>query len=137
MKTNAKTLYFKLLIGGTNLSVFFQSQTHDNERSPLLESYLNSYPHTAQTDATGSVANFYSPIESAHNSDSDSADDDVGEDELYKSKGFADVQAAFELMECIDWKLEKIVPSTGDRIQSIQRKKIGKIYRLTVSITDL
>lgn len=108
-----------------------QAQTHDNERAPLLESYLN-YHQSAQTDATGSVANFYSPIESVHNSDLD--DDDVSEDELYKSKGFADVQAAIELMECIDWKLEKIVTSTGDRIQSIQRKKLGKIYRLTVSV---
>lgn len=98
----------------------------------MLESYLNSYHHSAQTDATGSVANFYSPIESVHNSDSDD-DDDVSEDQMYKNKGFADVQAALELMECIDWKLEKIVKSTGDRIKSIQRKKFGKIYRLTVS----
>lgn len=97
----------------------------------MLESYLN-YHHSAQTDATGSVANFYSPIESVHNSDLD--DDEVSEDELYKNKGFADVQAAYELMECIDWKVEKIVTSTGDKIQSIQRKKLGKIYRLTVSV---
>lgn len=67
-----------------------------------------------------------------HNSDLD--DDEVSEDELYRNKGFADVQAAYELMECIDWKLEKIITSTGDRIQSIQRKKLGKIYRLTVSV---
>lgn len=99
---------------------------------------MNSYRQSAQTDATGSVANFYSPIESAHNSDSD--DDDVlrenttvQEDVLYKSKGFADVKAALELMDSIEWKLEKIVTSTGDRIQSIQREEIGKIYRLTVS----
>lgn len=95
----------------------------------MLEPYLNSFHHSAQTDASGSVANFYSPIESEHNSDSEI--DDVGEDELYKSKGFADVQATLELMGCLDWKLEKIVTSTGDRIQSIHRKKFGKIYRLT------
>lgn len=97
---------------------------------------MNSYHQSAQTDATGSVANFYSPIESVHNSDSDDDDDDgVNEDQMYKNKGSADVQAALELMNCIDWKLEKIVKSTGDRIQSIQRKKFGKIYRLTVSVT--
>lgn len=67
-----------------------------------------------------------------HNSDSD--DDELNEDVLYKSKGFANVQAALELMNSIEWKMEKIVTSTGDRIQSIQRKKIGKIYRLTVSL---
>lgn len=110
-----------------------QAQSHDNERAPLLESYLNSYHHSGQTDATGSVANYYSPLESEHNSDIDDDINNIDEDELYKSKGFADVQATLELMECIDWKLEKIVASTGDRIQSIQRKKIGKIYRLTVS----
>lgn len=103
-----------------------QSQTDDNERSPLLESYLNTIHNFRQTDT--SVANFYSPIESAHNSDSES-----DEDELYKNKAIADVQAAFELLECIDWKVEKIISSTGDRIQSIQRKRFGKIYRLTVN----
>lgn len=102
-----------------------QAQTDDNERSPLLESYLNTIHHLGQTES--SVANFYSPIDSAHNSDSE-----VDEDELYKNKAIADVHAAFELLECIDWKVEKIIPSTGDRIQSIQRKKFGKIYRLTV-----
>lgn len=91
---------------------------------------MNSYRQSAQTDATGSVANYYSPLESEHNSDIDD-DNNIDEDDLYKSKGFADVQATLELMDCIDWKLEKIVTSTGDRIQSIQRKKIGKIYRLT------
>lgn len=108
------------------------AQTHDNERSPLLESYLNSYHNSGQTDATGSVANYYSPLESEHNSDID--DDITDENEMYKRKGFDDVQATLELMQCIDWKLEKIVTSTGDRIQSIQRKKIGKIYRLTAQI---
>ena len=62
-----------------------------------------------------------------HNSDSEGDEED-----LYRNKAIADVQAAFELLECIDWKVEKIVPSTGDKIQSIQRKKFGKIYRLTV-----
>lgn len=105
-------------------NLFTQSQSADNERSPLLDSYLNTIHNFGQTDS--SVANFYSPIESVHNSDSE-----ADEDELYKSKGVADVQAAFELLECIDWKVEKIVSSTGDRIQSIQRKRFGKIYRLT------
>lgn len=91
----------------------------------MLESYLNTIHHIGQTDS--SVANFYSPIESAHNSDSE-----CDEDDLYKNKAIADVQAACELLECIDWKMEKIISLTGDRIQSIQRKKFGKIYRLTV-----
>ncbi|XP_031627447.1 steroidogenic acute regulatory protein-like [Contarinia nasturtii] len=100
------------------------SQVDDNERSPLLESYLNTLHNFGQTDS--SVANFYSPIESAHNSDSEG-----DENELYKNKAIADAQAAFELMESIDWKVEKMIASTGDRIQSTNRKKFGKIYRLT------
>lgn len=93
----------------------------------MLESYLNTIHNIGQTDS--SVANFYSPIESIHNSDSE-----ADEDELYRNKGIADVQAAIELLDCIDWKLEKIISLTGDRIQSIQRKKMGKIWRLTVNI---
>lgn len=111
-------------------AIFFQAQSHDNERAPLLESYLNSYHNSGQTDATGSVA-YYSPLESEHNSDVDD-DNHADENEMYKRKGLADVQATLELMDCLDWKVEKIITSTGDRIQSIQRKKIGKIYRLTV-----
>lgn len=95
-----------------------------------MDSYLNTLQNFGQTDT--SVANFYSPIESVHNSDSE-----ADEDELYKSKGMADVHAALELLECIDWKVEKIIPSTGDRIQSIQRKRFGKIYRLTVSFLPM
>lgn len=76
-----------------------------------------------------SVANYYTPIESAHDSDSE-----ADENELYRNKGIADIHAAIELLTCIEWKLEKIVTTTGDRIQSIQRKKFGKIYRLTVGI---
>lgn len=102
-----------------------QAQTDDNERSPLLESYLNTIHRFGQTES--SVANFHSPIESAHNSDSE-----TDEDDLYKNKAIADINAAYELLECIDWKVEKIIPTTGDRIQSIQRKRFGKIYRLTV-----
>lgn len=90
-----------------------------------MEPYLNALHNIGQTES--SVANFYSPIESIHNSDSE-----ADEDELYRNKGIADVQEACKLLDCIDWKLEKIVTLTGDRIQSIQRKKIGKIYRLTV-----
>lgn len=86
---------------------------------------MNTIHHFGQTES--SVANFYSPIESAHNSDSE-----TDEDDLYKNKANADIMAAFELLECIDWKVEKIIPATGDRIQSIQRKRFGKIYRLTV-----
>lgn len=42
------------------------------------------------------------------------------------------MRAACEMLNCNDWKIEKIVALTGDRIQSVQRKKFGKIYRLTV-----
>lgn len=44
------------------------------------------------------------------------------------------MRAACEILECNDWKIEKVVALTGDRIQSIERKKFGKIYRLTVHI---
>lgn len=97
----------------------------ENERSPLLRPYLNSIHSLGQTD--GSAANFYSPIESAHNSDSE-----ADENEFYKNKSTADIQAVLDLLKCTEWKVQKICKNTGDRIQTIQRKKFGKIYRLTV-----
>lgn len=49
--------------------MFQQSQRGDDERSPLLQPYLDDAAFGVGTE--GSVAHFYSPIESAHNSDSE------------------------------------------------------------------
>lgn len=75
-----------------------------------------------------SVANFYSPYESAHNSDSE---DD--QHELFINKGIQDIKTACELLECSGWKVEKTIATTGDKIQSLHRKDLGKVFRLTVS----
>lgn len=92
----------------------------------MLDSYFNTIRQAGPVE--GSEANFYSPMESIHNSDSEEDENDS-----YKNKAMVDIQASCELLECIDWKMEKIVSATGDRIQSIQRKSIGKIYRLSVN----
>lgn len=41
------------------------------------------------------------------------------------------VRKAYELLQCTDWKVEKVTKK-GDTICSIHREKLGKIYKLTV-----
>lgn len=54
--------------------VWFQSDSEQDERSPLLGPYLSAVrSHLGGTET--SIANFYSPIESAHNSEEE--DDQV------------------------------------------------------------
>lgn len=43
------------------------------------------------------------------------------------------VRVAYDLFESPEWKVEKVT-NKGDTIRSTQRDKMGKIYRLTVSI---
>lgn len=48
----------------------FVLQSDQDERSPLLTSYINSFRATRLIGANdSSIGNFYSPIDSAHNSD--------------------------------------------------------------------
>lgn len=75
---NAQRFYRLLMVSSNSdkiksLLTLFPNQSQDNERSPLLDTYLNAVCNIGATDS--SVANFYSPIESAHNSDSE--DDQV------------------------------------------------------------
>lgn len=42
------------------------------------------------------------------------------------------VRKAFTLLESSDWNVEKVT-NKGDTIQSSQRDKLGKVFRLTVS----
>lgn len=53
-------------------------------------------------------------------------------EEDYKQAGLKNVETAYELLQSTDWKLEKNT-SAGDKIQWIQQKPYGKIYRLTVN----
>lgn len=41
------------------------------------------------------------------------------------------VRKAFGLLESSDWTVEKVT-AKGDTIQSAQRDKLGKVFRLTV-----
>lgn len=42
------------------------------------------------------------------------------------------VRKAYELLEACDWSVEKVT-AKGDTIQSTQRNKLGKVFRLTVN----
>lgn len=46
--------------------------------------------------------------------------------------GIECVNKAYEILQSTDWKVEKIA-KCGDAIYSINREKLGKIYKLTVS----
>ncbi len=53
------------------------------------------------------------------------------QDEDYRNMGKECVRKAFNLLESSDWTVEKVT-SKGDTIQSTQRDKLGKVFRLTV-----
>lgn len=84
---NAQRFYRLLMVIEFHFKSIFQKihffkkcsvqQSQDNERSPLLDSYLNAVCNIGASVTDGSVANFYSPMESAHNSDCD--DDEVSD----------------------------------------------------------
>ncbi|XP_055702019.1 steroidogenic acute regulatory protein-like [Phlebotomus papatasi] len=98
------------------------SSTFD-DRGPLLAPFLATSTGTGRR--TESIANFYSPYESIHNSD-----DEGDKDEEYKRMALECVKKAYELLESEDWEVEKVTPSS-DTIQSIKRDRLGKVYKLT------
>lgn len=57
---------------------------------------------------------------------------DLLQDEDYRNMGKECVRKAFSLLEASDWNFEKVT-AKGDTIQSTQRDKLGKVFRLTVS----
>lgn len=93
-----------------------------DDRTPLMAPFLNS------AMPPESIANFYSPYDSCHNSDEE---DDQDED--YRNMGKECVRKAFSLLEASDWNFEKVT-AKGDTIQSTQRDKLGKVFRLTARI---
>ncbi|ETN59759.1 Start1 [Anopheles darlingi] len=96
--------------------------TSVDANTPLLQPYM--------TIAAGgeSVGNFYSPFESAHNSDED--DDEDAQDDQYKQMGLECVRTAYDLLESDNWKLEKTT-NKGDTIHSCQVDQLGKVYKVT------
>lgn len=54
--------------------------------------------------------------------------------EELKTIGIENVCKGYELLMATDWKHEKLNEKTGDRIQSLHCKDIGKIFRLTAQI---
>ncbi|KAJ6641331.1 Steroidogenic acute regulatory protein-like [Pseudolycoriella hygida] len=93
----------------------------NDDRAPLMAPFLNSLPPE-------SIANFYSPYDSCHNSDEEDDQDDE-----YRNMGKECVRKAFNLLEASDWSIEKVT-SKGDTIKSTQRDKLGKVFRLTARI---
>ena len=55
------------------------------------------------------------------------------QDEEYLQMGLDCIRKAYELLESPDWKVEK-VNKKGDTIRSKQKDKLGKIFRMTVSV---
>uniref|UniRef100_A0A182WL09 START domain-containing protein n=1 Tax=Anopheles minimus TaxID=112268 RepID=A0A182WL09_9DIPT len=96
-------------------------------RTPLLGPFLNAIV----AGRTESIANFYSPFESIHNSDDD--DDEDEQDAEFKQMGTECVRKAYTLLESDGWKIEKVT-AKGDTIQSRHQDKIGKVYKLTAKI---
>lgn len=56
------------------------------------------------------------------------------QDDEFRATGLENVKKACELLEASDWRIERINETSGDRIQSLNRKGIGKIFRLTVCV---
>ncbi|KAL5288711.1 STARD3 family protein [Megaselia abdita] len=102
---------------------YFSAITSMNsDRSPLLAPFLQSVSDPPPAE---SVANFYSPYDSISHSDEEDE-----QDQEYVKMGIECVRKAYELLQAEDWKVEKVT-NKGDTIQSVQRDKIGKVYRLT------
>lgn len=58
------------------------------------------------------------------------------QDNEYVEMGKECVNKAYDILQSTDWKVEKVAKN-GDTIYSINREKMGKIYKLTVSINQL
>ncbi|XP_035918555.1 steroidogenic acute regulatory protein-like isoform X2 [Anopheles stephensi] len=96
-------------------------------RTPLLGPFLSA----TVAGRTESIGNFYSPIDSIHNSDDD--DDEDRQDDEFKRMGTECVRRAYTVLESDSWKIEKVT-SKGDTIQSCHLDKLGKVYKLTAKI---
>ncbi|CAO1361732.1 unnamed protein product [Diamesa serratosioi] len=95
----------------------------NDARTPLFQPYYDSMPSNGFLPPE-SFHNFYSPFDSAVNSDD--------EDDDFKQLGNDSVQQAYVLLESTEWKDEKIT-SQNDKIQS-GVKSVGKVYKLTAKV---
>ncbi|XP_055837692.1 steroidogenic acute regulatory protein-like [Episyrphus balteatus] len=91
-----------------------------NDRSPLMAPFLASEGERPPPESV-----FYSPFDTRQNSD-----DEEEQDEDYRQQGLECVRKCYQLLKASDWKVEKVTQK-NDTIQSINREKLGKIYRLT------
>ncbi|XP_013114451.1 steroidogenic acute regulatory protein-like [Stomoxys calcitrans] len=101
---------------------YFSVMSGSTDRSPLIAPLLSTQNERRPAD---SVVDFYSPLDSAHNSD---AEEELDED--YHQMGLDCVRRTYALLNATDWKVEKVTKK-GDTINSIHREKMGKIYKLT------
>ncbi|XP_061387643.1 steroidogenic acute regulatory protein-like [Musca vetustissima] len=101
---------------------YFAAMTSSTDRSPLMAPFLSTQNERRPAD---SVVDFYSPLDSAHNSD-----EEEEKDEDYHKMGLDCVRRTYDMLHVSDWKVEKVTKK-GDTISSIHREKMGKIYKLT------
>ncbi|XP_075166850.1 steroidogenic acute regulatory protein-like [Haematobia irritans] len=101
---------------------YFSAMTGSADRSPLMAPLLSTQNERNPAD---SVVDFYSPLDSAHNSD---AEEDL--DDEYHQMALDCIRRTYDLINAHDWKVEKVTKK-GDTINSIHREKMGKIYKLT------
>lgn len=102
---------------------YFSAMTSSDRSSLITAPFLAATQNERRPPE--SVLNFYSPLDTVHNSD-----DEAEEDEDYRQMGLDCIRKAYELFESTEWKVEKVT-SKGDTIQSTQRNQLGKIYKLT------
>lgn len=99
---------------------YFAAVSSTNDRSPLMAPFLASEGEQPPPESV-----FYSPYDTRQNSD-----DEEEQDDEFCQQGIDCIRKAYQLLQATDWKLEKVTPK-NDTIQSVQREKLGKIYRLT------
>ncbi|XP_063701257.1 steroidogenic acute regulatory protein-like [Culicoides brevitarsis] len=97
-----------------------------NQQASMLNPFLQTLTNSLHPE---SVANFYSPFESIHNSD-----DEDDKEEEYKEMGVECVKKAYNLLEeSTEWKVEKVT-NKGDTIKSTHKDRVGKIFKLTGTV---
>uniref|UniRef100_A0A1A9WA31 START domain-containing protein n=1 Tax=Glossina brevipalpis TaxID=37001 RepID=A0A1A9WA31_9MUSC len=101
---------------------YFSNGSSSSGRAPHMAPLLASHNERRPAE---SVADFYSPLDSAHDTD-----EEEEQDEEYHQMGLDCVRRAYDLLQCTDWKVEKVTKK-GDTISSLHREKLGKIYKLT------
>ncbi|XP_049782967.1 steroidogenic acute regulatory protein-like [Schistocerca cancellata] len=138
-------LDFRVLPQEAHALAYMQvSSALNTERTPLLRNFLQGLQQP--DECTESVGNFYSPLDSPEGSDTEEQGtrkvsargnvprNSVGQESEYKRKAHEIVEAAWNIVNLPDWKLEKTVDD--DTVHSRVLPKQNKVFRLT-GVVDL